>query len=324
MAGATARVPAVRRILMGGDNGVEFSGGSVSFADMDFGFFEEAEGSPESFGNNGDGYNEEEFVDGDEDDENSGNVEERKAYWEAQHQLLQETLSRSSPLESRIRHATKEALRKSQLLGTVCVCRRPNVGGCRNCLQRDITDRLRDAGYNSAICKSKWRSSPDIPSGEHTYLDVVDRSSSKKREVRVVIELSFRAEFEMARASEEYNQLISRLPEVFVGKDDRLRDLIKILCSAAKRCMKDKKMHMGPWRKHKYMQAKWLSTCERTTPAQLYPIPMGFSEQPSKPKASMLTFDLLEKLPRLHCTAFEVARLGNKVLHTIACVPLDL
>lgn len=103
-------------------------------------------------------------------------------------------------------------------------------------------------------------------SGEHTFLDVVDDASSKKGGVRVIIELNFRAEFEISRASEEYKRLIKKLPEVFVGKVERLHNLIKILCPAAKKCMKENKMHMGPWRKHRYMQAKWLSAaCERTT-----------------------------------------------------------
>lgn len=133
---------------------------------------------------------------------------------------------------------------------------------------------------------------------------MVEKSNGKKLgEVRVVIELNFRAEFEMARASDEYNRLISRLPEVFVGKAEKLRVLIKILCSAAKTCMKEKKMHLGPWRKHKYMQAKWLGTCERSAPASL---PVGFSDRPIRPRASMLTFDLLETMPALHCTAVEV------------------
>lgn len=144
-----------------------------------------------------------------------------------------------------------------------------------------------------------------LSTGEHTYLDVVEKSSSKKGEVRVVIELNFRAEFEMARASEEYNLLINRLPEVFVGKAERLRTLIKILCSAAKKCMRDNKMHMGPWRKHKYMQAKWFGTCERTTMSDS-PFPAVFSDRPPKPRASMLTFDLLEKLPNTHRMVVEV------------------
>ena len=142
-----------------------------------------------------------------------------------------------------------------------------------------------------------------IISGQHTYLEVMDKSNSKRGEIKVVIELNFRAEFEMARASEEYNRLISILPEVFVGKSERLRPLVKILCSAAKKCMKEKKMHLGPWRKQKYMQAKWLGTCESATA----PLLTGYAVRPPpKHRASMLTFDLLEYIPSLHCTAVEV------------------
>lgn len=136
-------------------------------------------------------------------------------------------------------------------------------------------------------------------------MEVTDKSSEKRGEVKVVIELNFRAEFEMARANENYNRLISRLPEVFVGKVERLRVLIKILCSAAKKCMKEQKMHLAPWRKHKYVQAKWLiGTCERLATA---PAPVtGDYVRPPKPKASMLTCDLLGNFPGLHCTAVEV------------------
>ncbi|KAF9589129.1 hypothetical protein IFM89_019179, partial [Coptis chinensis] len=144
---------------------------------------------------------------------------------------------------------------------------------------------------------------PDIPSGEHTYIDVVDKNT-KKGEVRVVIELNFRAEFEMARASKEYNQLVDRLPKVFVGKAERLRTLIKIMRFAAKTCMREKKMHMGQWRKHKYMQSKWFGTCKRTMPTTTFS--EGLTSRLQRPKASLLTFDFLEKLPSLHCIAVEV------------------
>ena len=142
--------------------------------------------------------------------------------------------------------------------------------------------------------------------GEHTFVDVADSTSSKKGDIRVVIEVNFRAEFEMARASDDYNRLVRRLPEVFVGKVERLSNIIKVLCMAAKRCMKENKMHMGPWRKHRYMQAKWLGPCDRNTSTNS--LSMGYSERmpKPKPKASMLTVDLLEKLPNMHCTAVEV------------------
>lgn len=79
----------------------------------------------------------------------------------------QATLIRTSSIESKIRQITKEGIREYQLAGDVCVCTRPVIGeGCKNCMRREICERLRNAGFNSAICKSKWRKSPDIPSGK--------------------------------------------------------------------------------------------------------------------------------------------------------------
>ncbi|KAK7319691.1 hypothetical protein RJT34_04416 [Clitoria ternatea] len=249
-------------------------------------------------------------LDYDDDDYrvNGATVEENRSFWDNQHQVLQTNLFKTSSLESRIRNATKEAIRDVENAEIVCSCNRQIAASlCRNCLMIQVSMRLQKAGYNSAICKTKWRKSPTIPSGEHTFLDVID-GTSKKQDVRVMIEVNLRAEFEMARASEDYNGLVRRLPEVYVGKVERLSNIIKIMCMGAKKCMKENKMHMGPWRKHKYMQAKWLAPCERNTSTTS--LSMGYSHQlmpKSKPKASLLTVDLLEKLPNnIHCTAVEV------------------
>ncbi|KAF5729085.1 hypothetical protein HS088_TW21G01242 [Tripterygium wilfordii] len=276
-----------------------------SLSDMVFGFLdhEYAERMQESRINSQESSA---FPDEDEENENNGSAEEDKSFWSNQEQLLQATLCRTSSLESKIRNVTKEALKEIQMSGTICACGRPLVGGCRNCLMKEVSGRLQNSEFNSAICRSKWRSSPDIPSGEHTFIDVMDNSSTKKGEVRVIIELNFRAEFEMARASEDYNRLVQRLPEVFVGKIERLSNVIKILCLGAKKCMKEKKMHMGPWRKHRYMQAKWLKTCERITPSKQQ-LSMGYGTgRLQKPKASMLTVDLVDMLPNMHCAAVAV------------------
>ncbi|XP_058201974.1 uncharacterized protein LOC131316575 [Rhododendron vialii] len=309
MAGATTKIPMSGRLLMCENYKYESSGEpGMNLSDTVFEFFDESyAGSPES--TDGRDYGENEEIDEEEEEESSRNVEDDRGFWETQPQLLHDTLFRSSSLESRIRRATKEALKEAQMAGNLCVCRRPVAGGCRNCLMRVICGHLRNAGFNSAICKSKWRSSPYIPSGEHTFLDVVDNPSSKKGEIRVMIELNFRAEFEISRASEEYKLLIEKLPEVFVGKVERLQNLIKILCSAAKKCMKENKMHMAPWRKHKYMQAKWLSaSCERTAAQPLvvaarFP---GRTAGAAKPRASMLTVDLMDNMPNMIRTVVEV------------------
>lgn len=120
------------------------------------------------------------------------------------------------------------------------------------------------------------------------------------------MELNFRGEFEMAKASEEYNKLVSKLPEVFVGKVERLMSLTTILCSAAKKCMRDRKMHLGPWRKTRYMQAKWLRVTERRTTVPRLMSTTVLASRPQRPKASMLTVDLLEKLPSVQCAAVKV------------------
>ncbi|XP_020222043.1 uncharacterized protein LOC109804601 [Cajanus cajan] len=276
----------------------------TSVADVEFEFLHDGEmlaqsaSSDESCDHHS---NEMEF---DEDEVDKDTIQENRRFWDNQHQLLQATLCRTSSLESRIRHATKEALQEIESVETACGCgRQIPATTCRNCLMREVSRHLQKAGYNSAICKTKWRSSPDIPSGEHNFLDVIERT--KRGEVRVIVEVNFRGEFEMARGSEDYNQLVGRLPEVFVGKVERLSNVIKIVCMAGKRCMKEKKMHMGPWRKHRYMQAKWLGPCERdtcTTSLSMMPMPMT----KPRPRASMLTVDLLDKLPNMHCTPVEV------------------
>lgn len=144
--------------------------------------------------------------------------------------------------------------------------------------------------------------------GEHAYIEVLDTSNSKKGVIRVIIELNFRAEFEMVKACQEYNRLISRLPEIYVGKTERLESLIKILCSGSKKCMKDRKMHIAPWRKLKYMQAKWHGV--RESKSQLSPGILSAVERSSRlsrPMVSLLTFDLVENMSSsLHSMAIKV------------------
>ncbi|CAL9751058.1 unnamed protein product [Musa acuminata subsp. burmannicoides] len=283
---------------------VEAMDGRMSLSDTVFSFLEEGEGGGSGAGTGespdgscrggGDG-----FDSGDEG--TSDGAVENKAFWESQQQLLREALSRTSSTEVKLLQRTNDAVNKMRAEGVVCTCSSSTAKECRNCALVFVAEQLHRLGYNSALCKSKWRRSPDIPSGEHRYVDVVmETKSGRKGPVRLVIELRFRAEFEMARGSQEYNNLVSCLPEVFVGKPEKLRGVIKVMCAAAKKCMKDNKMHMAPWRKHKYMQSKWLGTPERTGPVMSFPAAVVVPDHPQpKLRASMLTFDL-------HRTAVEV------------------
>nr|XP_043621983.1 uncharacterized protein LOC122593623 [Erigeron canadensis] len=255
------------------------------------------------------GYSEiqQEFEDEDEIEKATEGIEDKVKFWETQHTNLHTTLYRTTSLESKIRTTTKQAIAELEAAeNNVCSCLRPISTGCRSCRMTEICRRLQDSGYNSAICKSKWKSSFDIPSGEHTFVDVIDHSNCKKGEVRVIIELEFRGQFEMKKGSVEYNDLVSKLPDVFVGKIERLQNIVKILSNAAKRCMKEKKMHLGPWRKQRYVEAKWLRVVERTTSMALNkPLMVDnyYFNSPvsTKARASMLTMDLVDhNLPKVH------------------------
>ncbi|XP_076887609.1 uncharacterized protein LOC143537810 [Bidens hawaiensis] len=301
MGGATTRIPMSHRVLSpshdysGGDNlgdqqGIQLSGSIFRFLEDDTTLLS----SPETYNFH--------YTD-DEEDEKSEKIDAKIKFWETQHQNLHATLFRTTSLESRIRTTTKEVLAELDTADNVCSCSRHVSGGCRTCHMREICRRLQNSGFNSAICKSKWKSSSDIPSGEHTYIDVIDNSNRKKTETRVIIELDFRGQFEMKKGSDEYNGLVSKLPEVFVGKVERLLTVIKIMSNAAKRCMKEKKMHLGPWRKQRYMEAKWLRVVERTTSMPMVE-PLAVDCDPrhvvrTRARESMLTMDLLDKLTKM-------------------------
>lgn len=80
---------------------------------------------------------------------------------------------------------------------------------------------------------------------------------------RFLIDVDFRSEFEIARQTSSYKALLQSLPLIFVGKSDRIRQIVSMVSEAAKQSLKKKGMHFPPWRKADYMRAKWLSSYTR-------------------------------------------------------------
>lgn len=80
---------------------------------------------------------------------------------------------------------------------------------------------------------------------------------------RLLIDIDFRSEFEIARSTGNYRAILQLLPYIFVGKADRLSQIIRVVSEAARQNLKKKGMHFPPWRKAEYMQAKWLSSYTR-------------------------------------------------------------
>ncbi|KAL8232870.1 hypothetical protein R6Q57_002648 [Mikania cordata] len=121
-----------------------------------------------------------------------------------------------------------------------------------------VTDGLLAAGYDVSICKSRWEKSSTYPAGEYEYVDAIIEGD------RVILDIDFRSEFEIARSTKSYRAVLQMLPHIFVGRPDRLQNIINIVSDAAKQSLKKKGMPLPPWRRADYVKAKWLSPCNRT------------------------------------------------------------
>ncbi|KVH94346.1 uncharacterized protein LOC112518628 [Cynara cardunculus var. scolymus] len=120
-----------------------------------------------------------------------------------------------------------------------------------------VSDGLLATGYAVSICKSRWEKTSTYPAGEYEYIDALIEGD------RLIIDIDFRSEFEIARSTKSYKAVLQMLPHIFVGKADRLQKIINIVSDAAKQSLKKKGMPLPPWRRAEYVKAKWLSPCTR-------------------------------------------------------------
>ncbi|CAG7908172.1 unnamed protein product [Brassica rapa] len=126
----------------------------------------------------------------------------------------------------------------------------------QSCLKNLVSVLVR-LGYDAAICKSRWEKTPSYPTGEYEYVDVIMDGE------RLLIDIDFKSNFEIARATKTYKSILQTIPCIFVGKADRLQRIIMLLSKAAKQSLKKKGLHVPPWRRAEYVKSKWLSTYVR-------------------------------------------------------------
>ncbi|KAI4368382.1 hypothetical protein MLD38_016944 [Melastoma candidum] len=145
-------------------------------------------------------------------------------------------------------------------------------------LRHIVVQSLSSCGYDSSICKSKWDKSPAFPAGEYEYIDVIIGGE------RLLVDIDFRSEFEIVRSTSAYKAILQSLPFVFVGRADRLCQIVAIVSEGAKQSLKKKGMHFPPWRKAEYMKAKWLSPHTRVSPSKTEAV----KGEPEKDKVEMI------------------------------------
>ncbi|KAI3983761.1 hypothetical protein MKX01_001165 [Papaver californicum] len=129
---------------------------------------------------------------------------------------------------------------------------------CQDGFKRRLMTRLRQRGFNAGLCKSRWEKTSQFPAGKFEYVDAI--VSGK----RYIVEFFLAGEFTIARPTNRYASLLEVFPQIFVGKPDQLKQVVKIMCGASIESLKENDMHIPPWRSNGYMQAKWLSLNKRT------------------------------------------------------------
>ncbi|XP_068322501.1 uncharacterized protein [Pyrus communis] len=127
-----------------------------------------------------------------------------------------------------------------------------------------VVMKLNEDGYEASLCKTSWVSSFRLPKGGYEYVDVMVREKKNNvkdggKVTRLIVDMDFRSQFEVARPTQNYKQLKDTLPTIFVGTEQKLDEIISLLCSAAKQSLRESGLHIPPWRQASYMQSKWLS-----------------------------------------------------------------
>ncbi|CAI5520440.1 unnamed protein product [Closterium sp. Naga37s-1] len=152
-------------------------------------------------------------------------------------------------------------------------------------LNAAVAGRLRAMGYDAAVCATQWDTSPTIPeaSPPPTFTrtappSIVTRASpfltsassasvngasaapaSAAVPQRFIIDVDFRAQFQIARPTREYAAALESTPLIFVGRSERLARLVEVVSGAMRGALRAQGMHVPPWRKWEYLHAKWMA-----------------------------------------------------------------
>lgn len=126
-------------------------------------------------------------------------------------------------------------------------------------LKKWLVMRLKMDGFNATLCQTSWVTTLGCPGGDYEFIDIIMKKEKGTGSMRLIIDIDFKSQFELARPTQTYAELSDALPAIFVGNEDKLIKIITLLCSAAKQSFIEKGLHIPPWRTSTYMRSKWLS-----------------------------------------------------------------
>ncbi|KAJ7565543.1 hypothetical protein O6H91_02G064900 [Diphasiastrum complanatum] len=176
--------------------------------------------------------------------------------------LLQVLTSSLTLIEKRVLALLKRVVRSiDEQRDSVCLDEGSECKG--GCVRQIVVKHFRSRGYNAAICKARWPNLEKIIGGEYEYIDLLLDRDHSIEEGRIILDLDFRSQFEIARPTQHYLAALNLLPTMFVGFSEKLNHILQIMSEAAQCSLKQNSMHFPPWRTLDYMCAKWFFPCER-------------------------------------------------------------
>ncbi|KAG8089766.1 hypothetical protein GUJ93_ZPchr0011g28052 [Zizania palustris] len=139
----------------------------------------------------------------------------------------------------------------------------------RSAFRRAVMSRLRECGHDAGLCKARWDKTSTMAAGSYEYIDVVDAAAAPDapETARYIVDVGFAREFEVARPTEHYEAVRAALPEVLVATPGDVRKVVRAASAAVRRSLKRRGLSVPPWRKRKFMLAKWLGPYRRTVNA---------------------------------------------------------
>ncbi|KAK3009573.1 hypothetical protein RJ639_013966, partial [Escallonia herrerae] len=118
-------------------------------------------------------------------------------------------------------------------------------------LKKWLVIRLKLDGYDASLRQNCWTTSWGCP-GDYEYIDIATQDMNGEA-LRLIVDIDFKSQFELARPTSAYRKLSGTLPLIFVGDEDKLNKILSLLCSAGKESLKEKGLHIPPWRTSTYM-----------------------------------------------------------------------
>ena len=86
----------------------------------------------------------------------------------------------------------------------------------------------------------------------HEFLVVAERHQE------VIVDCHFKDQFKISQHTQQYQQTLNCLPEVFIGSPLRLAPLVDFMCTELAAAFKEQGVTCPPWRQPRSMISKWL------------------------------------------------------------------